>query len=133
MKRLISAFLAVMCVLALTLSFTSCASMDEIEDNIRSGSYNYSKATDEDDMEYYLDDYGVDVDDYGIKKVIKATHTYRYSRYVIVVECKSFIAANRLAKEIKDIANEDYDADVEIKGKCVLIGNKVAIDDALGK
>ena len=140
MKKFIALFLMLACVLTLTLSFTSCASIDKFTYNL-GDDYAIFVYTADDEIELLFEeifDSKFDKNDYGVKKVIEAEDG-RYD-WVVIFECKSFISAKKFAKDIendyiKEIedASIEYDGEVQRKGKYVLFGNKSAVNDALGE
>ena len=119
MKKVTSLLALILCVLMLTVSFVSCANMDQYEDNLGS--------------DYKIEIYGKVVDDdYSIQKMILATNT-KTSEFVMIAQCRS----NRKAKDFAENVDELYKSfgvfEVEIKGKFVFFGSEDAIKDALGE
>ena len=129
MKRTISAILAVLCVLALTLTFTSCATMNKYERNLEKADYSIESLSDS-DIEDLFDEIDLDADDYGVKKVIYAMNDEW--DIVMIIKCRSIIDAYKLKIELEDVNGSVADM-IQVKGSYCFVGSDDAIADALGK
>ena len=122
MKKL----LALILVLAMMLSFVSCAKKaDFFEENLEDADYSVNVIDDEDDLEDYTEDYEV-------KYVVIGTKLLK-GEYVMVV-CFNKLSDAKDAVEDFEENYEDDDMVIERKGKIVVVATSDdAIDDAYGK
>ena len=133
MKKVLSILVLAM---VLVLMLTGCASFDRYEKNLGKY-YTVYHYEDADEIEDLADSFYVDADEYDISAVMEVEDDY-YGYYAYIIECGSHIKANRLARELEDVAEmmgEYYDVDVvsDVDGKYVLVGNKEVVEDALKK
>ena len=130
MKKIVK-LLSLVCIV--TLCLVSCASFNSYERHLKD---DYKvKFLDEDDIEDLAENFDVDLDDYGISKVMEVTDKDK-GYYAYIIKCKSGKKAEELADDLDDVvkvmnAYYSFDVDAVVDGKFVLIGNEDVIDDAL--
>ena len=131
-KRIIS---AIILVLMLALSLTSCAQLDSYKKNL-GDEYEIEMLTSK-EIDELLHNLSVEADDYIIVDIMLATNDLGQLAYFI--ECESSDEAKKLTRDTEDAVEEGknkYDCGefkAELDGKFVLIGDAAIIDKAMGK
>lgn len=129
MKRILCfALTAVMLLVCLTACGKSVESYQKV---LEEADYEVAVA-DEDEIKDFLDDFDLDEKDFEINAMLIAT---KGIKAVTIIEFKSSGDAEKFAEKADsaDDVMSFFGGSIESDGKCVFIGAKAAINDALGK